>query len=183
MKFTPTRLDGVYLIDLEPRQDDRGFFSRLFCTIEFGNLGLDTRFAQFNTSYSKHRHTLRGMHYQLGDSAEVKVIKCIAGALFDVVLDLRPDSSTFGQWFGAELSAENRRMIYVPRGCAHGFLSLTDNVEMIYFVSTPYDGARERSVRWNDPVFGIEWPATPQQMSEKDGAARDFDRAWHLDPV
>ncbi|MFG1275644.1 dTDP-4-dehydrorhamnose 3,5-epimerase [Xanthobacter flavus] len=183
MIFTPTPLDGVYLVGLQPRQDDRGFFSRVFCSAEFGNQGLQTTFAQFNTSYTKHRHTLRGMHYQLAPSAEVKVIKCIAGALFDVVLDLRPESETFGRWFGAELSAANRLMIYVPKGCAHGFMSLTDDVEMLYFVSDPYNGSRERSVRWNDPAFGIEWPAEPAQISEKDAAARDFDRSWHLGAV
>ncbi|MEL3953313.1 dTDP-4-dehydrorhamnose 3,5-epimerase [Stenotrophomonas bentonitica] len=181
MKFTPAPLDGVYLIDLEPRSDDRGFFSRLFCQEEFAAHGLETSFLQFNTSFTRAQHTLRGLHYQLGDSAEVKVVKCTAGSLYDVVLDLRPDSPSFGKWFGAELSAENRRMMYVPRGCAHGFMSLTDDVEMLYFVSAAYDGKNERCVRWNDPRFGVEFPHAPLLISEKDAAAPDFDPAWHLD--
>ena len=180
MKFTETALSGVYLIDLEPRGDDRGFFSRVFCVNEFGALGLQTDFVQFNTSFSKIKHTLRGMHYQLGDAAEVKVIKCIRGALYDVVLDLRPASPSFGKWTAAELSAENRRMMYVPRGCAHGFMSLTEDVEMMYFVSAFYDPQQERSVRWNDPAFGITFPHPPALISDKDAAAPDFNRAWHL---
>jgi dTDP-4-dehydrorhamnose 3,5-epimerase len=180
MKFTTTELEGVYLIDLEPKGDDRGFFSRVFCREEFAAHGLETDFLQFNTSYSRLRHTLRGMHYQVGESAEVKVIKCIAGALYDVVLDLRPGSPTFRRWTAAELSAENRLMMYVPRGCAHGFMSLTDDMEMLYFVSAAYDGASERSVRWDDPVFGIDFPHPPSVVSEKDAAAPDFNPQWHL---
>lgn len=180
MKFTPTELEGVFLIDLEPRGDDRGFFSRLFCRKEFSAIGLETEFIQFNTSYTRNHHTLRGMHYQLGESAEVKVIKCISGSLYDVVLDLRPGSSTFGKWTAAELSADNRRMMYVPRGCAHGFMSLTDDVEMTYFVSTEYNPSLERTVRWNDPAFNIQFPAAPSSVSDKDASARDFDTAWHL---
>lgn len=180
MKFNATELPGVFVIDLEPRGDDRGFFSRVFCIDEFSAQGLETQFKQFNTSFSKVKHTLRGMHYQLGDAAEVKVIKCIRGSLYDVVLDLRPDSPTFGKWTAAELSAENRRMMYVPRGCAHGFMSLTEDVEMMYFVSAFYDPAQERAVRWNDPAFGIEFPFPPALISDKDANVRDFDRAWHL---
>ncbi|MDZ4309653.1 MAG: dTDP-4-dehydrorhamnose 3,5-epimerase [Cypionkella sp.] len=180
MKFTETDLPGVFLIDIEPKGDERGFFSRIFCIDEFIARGLETRFLQFNTSFSKMKHTLRGMHYQLGDAAEVKVIKCIRGALWDVVLDLRPDSSAFGKWTAAELSAENRRMMYVPHGCAHGFMSLTEDVEMMYFVSAFYDPTQERAVRWNDPVFGIDFPFAPALISEKDAFIRDFDRTWHL---
>lgn len=180
MKFTASPLDGVYLIDLEPRTDDRGFFSRLFCREEFAAHGLETEFLQFNTSFTRARHTLRGLHYQLGKSAEVKVVKCTAGSLYDVVLDLRPDSPTFGKWFGAELSAENRRMMYVPCGCAHGFMSLSDNVEMLYFVSATYSSENERCVRWNDPRFGVGFPHAPVSISDKDAAAPDFDPAWHL---
>jgi len=180
MKFNATELPGVFVIDLEPRGDDRGFFSRVFCIDEFSNHGLETTFKQFNTSFSKVKHTLRGMHYQLGEAAEVKVIKCIRGSLYDVVLDLRPDSPTFGKWTAAELSAENRRMMYVPRGCAHGFMSLTEDVEMMYFVSAFYDPAQERAVRWNDPAFGIEFPFPPALISDKDANVRDFDRVWHL---
>lgn len=180
MKFTPTELEGVFLIDLEPRGDDRGFFSRMFCRKEFAAAGLETEFIQFNTSYTRHRHTLRGMHYQLREAAEVKVIKCISGSLYDVVLDLRPESPTFGKWTAAELSAENRRMMYVPRGCAHGFMSLVDNVEMTYFVSAEYSPNMERTVRWNEPKFNIHFPAEPSFVSEKDASAPDFDPTWHL---
>ena len=180
MKYKETKISGVHLIDLEPRGDERGFFSRMFCRTEFAAHGLETNFPQFNTSYTKHHHTLRGMHYQLDDAAEVKVIKCIAGRLFDVVLDLRPQSPTFKKWFAAELSAESRTMMYVPQGCAHGFMSLSDDVEMIYFVSAAYDGQKERAVRWNDPEFGIVWPHEPALISEKDAATRDFDPSWHI---
>ena len=180
MKFTQTPLAVVYTVDLEPRGDDRGFFSRVFCRDEFTELGLETQFVQFNTSFSRIKHTFRGMHYQLGANAEVKLIKVIRGALLDVVLDLREDSPSFGQWTAAELSADNRTMMYVPRGCAHGFLSLTEDVEMMYFVSAFYDPDNERSVRWNDPKFGIELPVTPALISDKDAAAPDFDPAWHL---
>lgn len=180
MKFVPTSLDGVYLIDLEPRRDERGFFSRLFCHDEFSALGLETEYPQFNTSFTQSRHTLRGLHYQLGESSEVKIVKCTTGRLYDVVLDLRPESRTFGKWFSAELSAENRTMMYVPRGCAHGFMSLTDNVEMQYFVSAIHSSQNERCVRWNDSRFGVEFPHTPISISDKDASAPDFEPAWHL---
>lgn len=180
MKFTSTELNGVYLIDLEPRGDERGFFSRVFCEKEFNELKLESSFVQFNTSFSKVRHTVRGMHYQLGESAEVKVIKVLRGELYDVVLDLRPESSTFGKWFSAVLSAENRRMMYVPKGCAHGFMTLTEDVEMLYFVSAYYDATLERNVRWNDPKFGIKFPHEPALLSDRDAFAPDFDPAWHL---
>lgn len=180
MKFTSTPLAGVHLIDLEPRGDERGFFSRVVCAREFAEHGLEINYVQFNTSLSKVRHTLRGMHYQLGDSAEVKVIKVIRGELYDVVLDLRPESATFGQWTAALLSADNRRMMYVPRGCAHGFMSMTEDVEMMYFVSAYYNAAAERGVRWNDPRFNIVFPHPPALVSERDASAPDFDPAWHL---
>jgi dTDP-4-dehydrorhamnose 3,5-epimerase len=180
MKFNQTPLDGVYTIDLEPRGDERGFFARVFDPTEFAEHGLQTDFVQFNTSFSKVKHTFRGMHYQLGSSAEVKVVKVISGALLDVVLDLREGSETFGAWTSAELSADNRTMMYIPTGCAHGFLSLTEDVEMMYFVSNYYDPKAERSVRWNDPAFDIRLPFPPELMSDKDMASPDFDPTWHL---
>lgn len=183
MKFNETVLQGVYTIDLEPRGDDRGFFSRVFCRDEFDELGLETQFVQFNTSFSRIKHTFRGMHYQLGKNAEVKVIKVVRGTLLDVVLDLREDSRSFGKWTAAELSADNRTMMYVPRGCAHGFMSLTEDVEMMYFVSAFYDPKNERSVRWNDPKFRIELPYEPALISDKDAGTRDFDPAWHLGKI
>ncbi len=154
----------------------------MFDVTEFEEHGLEARFVQFNTSFSRTRHTFRGMHYQLGKSAEVKVVKVICGELLDVVLDLRPDSPTFGKSFSDVLSADNRRMMYVPRGCAHGFLSLTENVEMMYFVSNYYDPEAERIVRRTDPRFDISLPVEPVVMSEKDASAPDFDPAWHLGP-
>jgi dTDP-4-dehydrorhamnose 3,5-epimerase len=181
MKFVPSPLDGAYVIELEKREDDRGFFARLFCDQEFGTAGLDTRFVQINNSLSRDLGTLRGMHYQLGDAAEVKVVRCIRGALWDAILDLRPGSATFGQSFGAELSAENRSMMYVPRGFAHGFLTLTEDAEAFYLVTAPYAPTRERGVRWNDPRFNMRWPAEPVIISDKDANQRDFDPAWHLE--
>lgn len=180
MRFSETTLPGVFTIDLEPRGDDRGFFARMFSPDEFSEHGLETQYVQFNTSLSRIRHTFRGMHYQVGDSAEVKVVKVIRGELLDIVLDLRDGSPTFGQWTSALLSAENRTMFYIPRGCAHGFLSLTEDVEMMYFVSNYYDSESERSVRWNDPTFDIRLPVEPALISEKDAASPDFDPVWHL---
>lgn len=180
MKFVPTPLAGAYLIELEKREDDRGFFARFFCEREFAEAGLETRFVQINNSLSRDQGTLRGMHYQLDPSAEVKVVRALSGALWDAILDLRQGSPTFGQSFGAELSGQNRRMMYVPRGFAHGFLTLEADTEALYLVSAFYDPARERGVRWNDPRFDIAWPAEPEVISEKDADQRDFDPIWHL---
>jgi dTDP-4-dehydrorhamnose 3,5-epimerase len=180
MIFTETPIKGAYLVDLERRGDDRGFFARFFCEREFGAQGLATRFVQINNSLTAQRGTLRGMHYQLAPKAETKVVRCVRGSLHDVVLDLRPGSPTFGRSFGAELSAENRRMMYVPKGCAHGFVTLTDDAEAVYLVDEFYSPEHERGVRWNDPRFSIPWPIEPQVLSDKDRNARDFDPAWHL---
>lgn len=181
MKFNQTPLPGAYTIELEKREDERGFFARFFCEREFGEAGLETHFVQINNSLSRDKGTLRGMHYQLGEAAEVKVVRCLQGALWDAILDLRPGSATFGQSFGAELSAENRRMMYVPRGFAHGFFTLTGDVEALYLVSAFYAPERERGVRWNDPRFAIAWPGEPVIISDKDANQRDFEPAWHLD--
>jgi dTDP-4-dehydrorhamnose 3,5-epimerase len=181
MRFHPTPLAGAYVIELDKREDERGFFARLFCEREFAEAGLETRFVQINNSLSRDRLTLRGMHYQLGDAAEVKLVRCIKGALWDAILDLRPGSATFGQSFGAELRVDNRYMMYVPRDFAHGFLTLTQDVEAFYLVSAFYAPDRERGVRWNDPRFGIRWPAEPRVISDKDKNQRDFDPAWHLE--
>ena len=180
MVFTEAPLRGAYLIDLEKKGDDRGFFARAFCVNEFGKLGLVARFVQINNSLNAQKGTLRGMHYQLAPKAETKVVRCIRGALHDVILDLRPDSLTFGKSFGAELTAENRRMMYVPKGFAHGFISLADDTEAFYFVDEFYAPDRERGVRWNDPRFQIGWPIPPAVLSDKDRKHRDFDPAWHL---
>jgi dTDP-4-dehydrorhamnose 3,5-epimerase len=180
MRFTQTPLAGAYLIEIEPRGDERGFFARAFCQNEFAEHGLESQFVQVNNSLSAQRGTLRGMHYQLEPAAEVKVMRCIAGALWDAIIDLRPGSATFGQWFGAELTADNRRMLYAPRGFAHGFITLTDNAEVFYLVSNFYAPERERGIRWNDPRFGIDWPIAPTVLSDKDRDRADFDPATHL---
>jgi len=180
MRFVPTPLDGAFVIELDKREDDRGFFARLFCEREFATAGLDTQFVQINNSLSKDKGILRGMHYQLSEAAEVKVVRCVKGALWDAILDLRPGSASFGQSFGAELSGENRRMMYVPRGFAHGFLTLEEDTEAFYLVTAFYAPESERGVRWNDPRFSISWPAEPVVISEKDARQRDFDPAWHL---
>jgi dTDP-4-dehydrorhamnose 3,5-epimerase len=180
MIYTETPVQGAYLIDLEKRGDERGFFARVFCEREFADHQLATRFVQANNSVSAQRGTLRGMHYQLAPKAETKLVRCIEGELFDVVLDLRPDSSTFGKSFGASLSAENRRMMYVPKGCAHGFVTLADTTEALYFVDEFYAPEQERGVRWNDPRFAIEWPMAPVVISDKDAQWPLFDAAWHL---
>jgi dTDP-4-dehydrorhamnose 3,5-epimerase len=177
--FNPTRVSGAFLIDLEKRGDDRGFFARVFCEDEFATQGLDSRFVQVNNSLSGRLGTLRGMHYQLPPAAEVKVVRCVRGALFDVAVDLRPDSPTFRQWVGAELSAENRRMMYVPRGCAHGFVTLTADSEALYFVTARYGPQQERGLRWDDPAIGIDWPVTPQEISDKDRKWPDLSPGFH----
>jgi dTDP-4-dehydrorhamnose 3,5-epimerase len=174
MKFTPTPVAGTFLVDLEPRGDDRGFFARAFCANEFSDHGLETSFVQANTSFSARRGTLRGLHYQLPPSEEVKLVRCVRGALWDVVLDRRVASPSLGRWFGAELTAENRRAIYIPRGCAHGFITLTDQTEVSYMVSGFYDADLERGVRWDDPAFGIEWPMTPEVISDRDRGHPDY---------
>jgi len=180
MQFIPTPLAGAYLIDLEKRGDDRGFFARAFCEQEFAAHQLVSRFVQVNNSLSAFKGTLRGMHYQLAPKAETKLVRCIRGALWDAILDLRPESPTFGQHFGAELSAENRRMMYVPKGFAHGFITLQDDAEAFYFVDEFYSPEQERGLRWNDPRFAIKWPAEPVVLSDKDRGHKDFDPAWHL---
>lgn len=180
MKFIETPLKGAFVIELEKRGDDRGFFARAFCEKEFQAAGLPSRFVQVNNSLSAQRGTLRGMHYQLAPKAETKLVRCIRGALYDVILDLRRESPTFGQSFGAELSAENRKMLCVPKGFAHGFITLADATEAFYFVDEFYGPECERGVRWNDPKFGIKWPMEPVVLSDKDQKWRDFDAAWHL---
>jgi dTDP-4-dehydrorhamnose 3,5-epimerase len=179
MKFHPIGLQGACLIELEKRGDDRGFFARLFCEREFGDKGLETRFVQVNNSLSGRCGTLRGLHYQLPPAAEVKIVRCVRGALYDVIVDLRPSSPTYRGWFGAELTAENRTMLYVPRGFAHAFLTLTDDVEAIYLVSCFYSPENERGVRWNDPCIGISWPVQPQEISEKDRNWPDLNSEFH----
>jgi dTDP-4-dehydrorhamnose 3,5-epimerase len=181
MIFIPTPLPGAFLIELEKKGDDRGFFARAFCAQEFGIHRLISDFRQVNNSLSAQKGTLRGMHYQLAPMAETKLVRCIRGALYDMILDLRDQSATFGKSFGAELSAENRRMMYVPKGFAHGFITLTDDTETFYFVDEFYSPDRERGVRYDDPSFEMRWPSTPIVISDKDKAHPNFNRKWHLD--
>jgi len=180
MIFTPTSLAGAHLIDLEKKGDDRGFFARAFCQNEFKEHDLVSQFCQVNNSLSAQKGTLRGMHYQLAPRAETKIVRCIRGSVYDMILDLRRDSPTFAHSFGAELSAQNRQMIYVPKGFAHGFLTLVDDTEVIYFVDEFYSPEHERGIRYNDPRFDLQWPAAPAVISDKDKGQPDFDPAWHL---
>lgn len=168
MKFTEIPLPGSYLIDLEPRADDRGFFSRYFCEREFLAQGLNTSWVQINTSLSNEAGTLRGLHFQRPPKAEVKMVRCLQGAIWDVIVDLRAESMTFGKWFGAELTAQNRTMMYVPKGFAHGFVSLQPHSEILYLVSEFYSPEFEGTLLWNTPEVGIQWPTKPLYISEKD---------------
>ena len=179
MKFHKTPLVGARLIELERKGDDRGFFARFYCEREFGVDGLATHFVQMNNSLSGKKGTLRGMHYQLAPSAEVKVVRCLKGALWDCIADLRPDSQTFGKWFGAELNEDNRLMMYVPRGFAHAILTLTDDTEALYLVSDFYDPTSERGVRFDDPWLKVEWPIEPAEVSAKDRSWPSFDPESH----
>lgn len=180
MIFKETPLKGAYLIELEKRGDDRGFFARFFCAKEYEQHGLKKTFVQINNSLSAQKGTLRGMHYQLPPNAEVKVVRCIRGRLFDVIIDLRSQSPTFRRWFSVELSAENRTMLYVPEGFAHGFVTLAENTETLYLVSSYYAPDSERGIRWNDPAFAISWPIEPAVVSEKDNHFPDFNPGHHL---
>jgi dTDP-4-dehydrorhamnose 3,5-epimerase len=180
MKFTETPLKGAFVIELEKRGDDRGFFARFFCEREYEQHGLNHGIVQINTSASKDRGTLRGMHYQLAPKAEDKIVRCIRGALLDVIIDVRPNSPTFKQHFKIELNPDNRTMLYVPKGFAHGFITLTEDTEALYLVTEYYSPERERGIRWNDPQFGISWPMQPVVVSGKDSAHPDFKPETHL---
>lgn len=174
MRYTDTKIAECVLIDLEPRGDDRGFFARLFDREEFAARGLDHDFPQINTSHSAQAGTLRGLHFQIAPHGEAKLVKCLRGAIFDVVVDLRSGSSTYGEWFGFELTDQNRTMMYVPKGCAHGFMTLVDDTEVLYPVSGPYNESSERALRWNASGLGIAWPMEPTVLSEKDRHAGEL---------
>ena len=174
MKFSPTALVGAYVIDIEPVADERGCFVRSWCREEFARRGLNPDLAQCSISFNKKRGTLRGMHYQAEPHEETKVVRCTRGAIYDVIVDLRPESSTFRKWIAVELSADNRRMLYIPAGLAHGFQSLTDDTEVFYQISAPYHPESARGARWNDPAFGIEWPVAERVISDKDRQYPDF---------
>jgi len=174
MLFEKTFLDGVYVIQPEIKSDERGFFSRAFCVHEFEEVGLDWGFLQMNRSFNSQKGTLRGMHYQLEPHSETKLVQCIKGSLYDVVLDLREDSASFGKFLAANLSDKDRKMMYIPKGCAHGFITLEPNTEVLYLVSAFYHKESERGVRWDDPLFQIAWPLTPSIISQKDQSYPDW---------
>ncbi len=174
MKFTETRLQGAFVVDLKKMEDERGFFARAFCHNEFEQHGMVPDVVQANMSWNQVSGTLRGMHYQHHPYQETKFIRCTRGAIFDVIIDLRKESPTHGQWVGIELTADNRSALFVPRDFAHGFITLTDDTEVLYLVSQSYQPGSEGGIRWNDPRFGIEWPIEPVCISEKDANWPDY---------
>jgi dTDP-4-dehydrorhamnose 3,5-epimerase len=170
MIFTPTGLKGSYLIDLQPYSDERGWFARFYCKDEFKQIGHDKEWVQLNHSVSFEKGALRGMHFQIAPYREIKMVRCIAGAVYDVIIDLRKDSETFLKWFGAELSAENKKMMYIPEGFAHGFQCLSDNCELIYHHTEFYKPGSEGGIRHDDPVIGVHWPLEITTISSRDQA-------------
>jgi dTDP-4-dehydrorhamnose 3,5-epimerase len=172
--FRPTRLAGAFEIDLERREDERGFFARSFCRREFEDQALEPCVAQCSVSFNRRRGTLRGMHWQADPYGEAKLVRVTRGAVWDVIVDLRSASPTRGEWFGVELSANDRRAIYVPRGVAHGFQTLVDDVEVFYQMSTEYVPDAQRGVRWDDPAFGIVWPIPSPIVNDRDATYSDF---------
>jgi dTDP-4-dehydrorhamnose 3,5-epimerase len=174
MRFTETKVAGAFLIEPEPIADERGFFARTWCREEFTDHGLTGELAQANISFNHRKGTLRGLHYQAAPHAEAKLVRVTRGAIWDLALDLRRDSPTYLAWFGAELNDANRHMLYVPEGCAHGFLTLTDAAEVAYQMSAPYAAQAARGVRFDDPAFGIEWPGEVVVINERDRTYPDF---------
>ena len=177
MIFNKTKLSGAYLINLEKNEDERGFFARYYCKKEFSDQGLEVNWVQVNNSLSVKRGTLRGLHFQKEPYSEVKLVRCIKGAIWDVIVDVRKNSETYSQWFASELTEENRTMMYVPKGFAHGFITLKENSEIVYMVSNVFNSKYENTLRWDDTFHGINWPISPVIISEKDRSARD----WHID--
>ena len=174
MHFRQTKLQGAFIIEPDRKEDERGFFARVFCVDEFAAQGLETNLVQCSVSFNKQRGTLRGMHFQGAPFEETRLVRCTMGAIYDVIVDLRPDSATFKQWLAAELSAENRHMVYIPAGFAHGFLTLVDNTELFYQMSEFYYPEAAQGVRWDDPAFGIQWPLPVSVISDKDRSYPEF---------
>jgi len=172
--FTPTKLPGVFVVDPEPVLDERGVFARIWCQRDFEARRLSGRLVQCSVSFNSRAGTLRGMHYQTAPHAEAKLIRCTMGAIYDVALDLRSGSPTFRKWIAIELSADSRRMVYLPEGIAHGFQTLTDRSEVFYQISEFFEPSAARGVRWDDPAFGIEWPPGQRIISPRDLAYPDF---------
>lgn len=174
MQISPTPIADVMLVEITPIADERGLFARTSDDALFTRAGLCHHWPQCNTSFNLHRGTLRGLHYQAAPHAEAKLVRCTRGAIFDVAVDLRPDSSTFRQWFGCELTADNRAALYIGEGLAHGFLTLADNSEVFYQMGARYHPDSACGVRWNDPTFAIDWPIAPLFMAERDRNYEDF---------
>ncbi len=175
MRFRETKLPGVFEIDVEAKSDDRGFFARTWCQKEFEAHGLNSRLVQCSISYNVQKGTLRGMHYQVAPYAETKLVRCTRGAIYDVVLDLRPQSPKFKDWIGVVLSAEIRNAVYVPEGCAHGFLTLENESEVFYQMSECYHAESARGLRWDDPAFRIAWPQKVHVISQLDRIYASFE--------
>lgn len=174
MILTETKLMGAFVIELEKFEDERGFFALSWSQKDFAERGLDARLVECNVSFNRKKGTVRGMHYQEPPHGQVKLVRCTRGAIFDVIIDLRPDSQTFRRWVGVELTANNHRALYVPKGFAHGFQTLADDSEVCYQTSAPYAPGSGRGVRWNDPAFGIEWPEDVRIIIARDAEYADF---------
>lgn len=174
MKFTELSIKGVWLVEIEPSKDERGFFARTFCTGEFALHGLETTLAQCSISFNKKKGTLRGMHYQAPPHEETKLVRCSRGEIYDVVADIRKGSPTFGKWLGMTLSADNNQSLYIPAGCAHGFMTVVDKSEVLYQISEPYHPDCARGFRYNDVFFSIQWPTAVSVVSPKDLAYEDL---------
>jgi dTDP-4-dehydrorhamnose 3,5-epimerase len=176
MIFQQSPLSGAFVVELEPRADERGFFARSYCAAEFTAQGLGPELRQCSVSYNTRKGTLRGMHYQGAPHEEHKLVRCTAGAIFDVIVDIRDSSPTYRRWFGTELTGANRRSLFIPPGFAHGFVSLTDNAEVYYMISVGHAPEFGRGFRWNDPAFAIEWPLLPTVISPRDASYPLLDR-------
>jgi dTDP-4-dehydrorhamnose 3,5-epimerase len=174
MRFVETSVQGAYVVEPERTEDERGFFARTFDAAEFESRGLVPDVAECSVAYNDHRHTLRGMHYQQEPYGEAKLVRCTRGSVYDVAVDLRPGSSTYLGWAAVELSAENGRSFYIPRGCAHGYLTTTDMVELHYQISAPFAPDAAAGVRWDDPAVSVDWPAPPRVISARDASYPDL---------
>jgi dTDP-4-dehydrorhamnose 3,5-epimerase len=173
VRFEPLPIAGAFLIRPEPAEDERGLFARVWCEQEFARQGITARLVQANVGFSPRRGTLRGLHYQIAPDLEAKLVRCTRGAVYDVIVDLRPDSPSYRRWYGIELTADNRLSLYVPPLCAHGYLTLMDDTELLYHASAPYAPTSARGIRWDDPAISIAWPAPVILVSERD-------RTWPL---
>jgi len=175
MRFSPTAIDGVTLIDLEPAEDARGFFARTFCEEEYARAGIALRARQINVSHNRDAFTLRGMHYQAAPHTEAKIVQCVRGKVYDVALNVRRPSATYRHWIGFELSPDKPRSLFIPEGCAHGFLTLEPDSDLLYVMGTAYVAEAASGVRWNDSAFAIHWPAKPRVISERDASFPDYE--------